>query len=82
MGTTRAHITLPPDVLADLDRFVEKRQRSRFITEAVRKELLIARQRAALRSAAGSWKAQDHPELKSGAAACGRNRRAGSASGQ
>jgi hypothetical protein len=69
MGAARIHITLPQEVFADLDRLVDKRQRSRFIAEAVRKELLLARQKEALRQAAGSWKDKDHPELKAGAAA-------------
>lgn len=54
-------------VRADLDRLVEKRHRSRFITEAVRKALLIARQKEAFRQAAGARKDKDHPELKSAA---------------
>ncbi len=69
MSTSRTHITLPDEVRADLDRLVEKRSRSRFIAEAVRKALLIARQKEALQQAAGSWKDKDHPELKTGAAA-------------
>ena len=66
MGTLRTHITLPEDVLTELDRLVDKRHRSRFIADAVRKEIVLARQREALRLAAGSWKDKDHPELKKG----------------
>ena len=69
MSTSRTHITLPNEVLSDLDRLVEKRNRSRFIADAVRNALLIARQKEALHAAAGSWKDKDHPELKAGAAA-------------
>jgi len=69
MSTSRTHITLPEEVRTDLDRLVEKLSRSRFIAEAVRKALLIARQKEALRLAAGAWKDKDHPELKAGAAA-------------
>ena len=69
MSTSRTHITLPEEIRADLDRLVPKRNRSRFIADAVRKELLIARQKEALRLAAGAWKDEDHPELKAGAAA-------------
>ena len=68
MSTSRTHITLPEEVRADLDRLVEKRSRSRFIADAVRQALLIARQKEALRQAAGAWKDKDHPELKAGAA--------------
>ena len=67
--TSRTHITLPEEVRADLDRLVEKRNRSRFITDAIRKALLIARQKEALQQAAGAWKDKDHPELKDGSVA-------------
>jgi hypothetical protein len=66
MSTTRAHIAFPQEVRADLDRFVDKRNRSKFVTDAVRKELLLVRQRDAVRRAAGSWKDRNHPELKNG----------------
>ena len=69
MSTSRTHITLPKEILDDLDRLVEKRQRSRFIAEAVRKELLIAKQKAALQPAVGAWKDKDHSQLKNGATA-------------
>ena len=48
MSTSRTHTTLPEGIRADLDRLVEKRNRSRFIAEAVRRALLIARQKEAL----------------------------------
>ena len=66
MSTFRTYITLPEEVRADLDRLVEKRSRSRFIAEAVRKALLIARQKEALEQAAGSWKDKDHPDPRHG----------------
>jgi len=66
MSTTRAHITFSEDVRADLDRLVDKRNRSKFVTDAVRKELLLVRQRDALRLATGSWKDRNHPELRNG----------------
>jgi hypothetical protein len=68
MSTSRAHITFPKEVHADLERLVDKRNRSKFVAEAVRKELLILRQRSALKAAVGVWKDEDHPELKQGAA--------------
>jgi len=66
MSTTRAHIAFPKEVRADLDRLVDKRNRSKFVTDAVRKELLLVRQRDAVRRAAGTWKDRHHPELKNG----------------
>src|SRR5260370_623560 len=64
MSTSRTHITLPDEVRADLDRLVEKRNRSRFIAEAVRKALLIARQKQAHRLSPGAWKDHDHADLE------------------
>jgi Arc/MetJ-type ribon-helix-helix transcriptional regulator len=69
MSTSRTHITLPEEVRQELDSLVEPRNRSRFITEAVKQALLIARQKQALRQAVGSWKDKDHPELKAGTSA-------------
>jgi Arc/MetJ-type ribon-helix-helix transcriptional regulator len=66
MNASRAHITFPKEIRADLDRLVGKRDRSKFVSEAVRKELLLVRQRDALRLASGTWKDKDHPELKAG----------------
>jgi hypothetical protein len=41
---------------------------SAFLTRAAEKELMCLRQVKALGAAAGSWKDEDHPELKQGAA--------------
>lgn len=65
----RAHVVLPVDLVADIDKLVGKRGRSAFLTEVARREVMIRRQREALRDAAGAWKDEDHPELKDGAAA-------------
>lgn len=67
--TRRAHVILPVDVVADIDKLVGKRGRSAFITEVVRDEIQRRQQRNALRAAKGAWKDEDHPELKDGAAA-------------
>jgi hypothetical protein len=69
MSTSRTHITLPEEIRQELDRLVDPRNRSRFITEAIKQALLLARQKQALYLAAGSWKDKDHPELKAGASA-------------
>jgi Arc/MetJ-type ribon-helix-helix transcriptional regulator len=65
----RAHVVLPVDLVADIDKLVGKRGRSAFLTEVARREVMIRRQREALRDAAGAWKDEDHPELKDGAEA-------------
>ena len=72
----RAHVILPTDVVADIDRLVGKRGRSAFLTEIARREIKIRHQREALRETAGAWKDQDHPELAQGAAAWVRQMRA------
>jgi hypothetical protein len=64
----RAHVVLPVDLVADIDKLVGKRGRSAFLTEVARREIMIRRQREALRNAAGAWKDEDHPELAHGAA--------------
>jgi hypothetical protein len=72
----RAHVVLPVDLVADIDKLVGKRGRSAFLTEVARREVMIRRQREALRDAAGAWKDEDHPELKDGAEAWVRKIRA------
>lgn len=64
----RAHVVLPVDLIADIDKLVGKRGRSAFLTEVGRREVMIRRQREALRDTAGAWKDEDHPELANGAA--------------
>jgi metal-responsive CopG/Arc/MetJ family transcriptional regulator len=65
----RAHVILPVDVIAGIDKLVGKRGRSAFLAEAARDEIQRRQQRNALRASEGAWKDQDHPELKDGAAA-------------
>ena len=68
-ATKRAHVILPLDVVADIDKLVGKRGRSAFLTELARREIKIRRQREVLLETAGAWKAEDHPELAQGAVA-------------
>jgi Arc/MetJ-type ribon-helix-helix transcriptional regulator len=72
----RAHVILPEDVIAGIDRLVGKRGRSAFLAEVAREEIQRRQQREALKAAAGSWKDKDHPELKGGSAAWVRKMRA------
>jgi hypothetical protein len=65
----RAHVILPVDVIADIDKLVGKRGRSAFLTEVAREEIQRRQQRDALRAARGAWRDEDHPELKDGAVA-------------
>jgi len=68
MNTKRTHIVIPQELVAEIDTVVGKRGRSAFLTQAAEKELMRLRQLKALGTAAGSWKDEDHPELKQGAA--------------
>ena len=78
MATYRTLVSMPPDVVAEIDRAVGTRNRSKFLTEVARRELKRQEQMNALAAAAGSWKDKDHPELAKGAAAyISRSRREG-----
>lgn len=72
----RAHVILPIDLVADIDKLVGKRGRSAFLTELAQREIKLRHQREVLRETAGAWKAEDHPELAEGAAAWVRQIRA------
>jgi hypothetical protein len=74
--TRRAHVILPIDVVADIDKLVGKRGRSAFLTELAQREIKLRHQREVLRETAGAWKSEDHPELAQGAAAWVRQIRA------
>jgi len=56
-------IRFPVELLSELDKFVGERQRSRFIIEATRKELIKVKQKEALRSAAGIFEDGCYPEF-------------------
>jgi hypothetical protein len=72
----RAHVILPVDLVADIDKLVGKRGRSAFLTELAQREIKLRHQREVLRETTGAWKAEDHPELAQGAAAWVRQIRA------
>jgi hypothetical protein len=58
-------IRFPIDLLMEIEKFVGERQRSKFVIDAARKELIRLKQRTALKMAAGVFKAEDYPELGS-----------------
>jgi hypothetical protein len=66
VSNKRTHIILPADLVAEIDRRVGKRSRSRFLAQLAAMELRRMRQLEALRDAVGCWKDEDHPELKDG----------------
>ena len=60
----RTHIVMPSELIEEVDRLVGKRKRSQFIADLTSRELVRQRQLAAIEKAAGSWREEDHPELK------------------
>ena len=69
MGQKRTHVVISEQLIAQIDRVVGRRGRSRFLSQAAERELERLRMLQALERAAGSWKDRHHPELRSGAAA-------------
>jgi hypothetical protein len=62
----QANFMIPDDLLSDLKQLVGLRQQSRFVAEAIRKELQREKMKNALQNSFGAWKDEDHPELKDG----------------
>lgn len=66
MAHKRAHVFLPEHLLSEIDNLVGQRGRSAFLAEVVGREVQRRKLLAALREAKGSWKSDDHPELRHG----------------
>jgi hypothetical protein len=64
MPGERTNVIFPHEVLKELRKLVPKRQRSRFIVESTKEHLSRLRFQRAAQEAAGAWKADDHPELR------------------
>jgi hypothetical protein len=56
MNNRRAHVVIPDQLVAEIDRLVVKRGRSQFLVQAATFEVKRQRQLAALRTATGAWK--------------------------
>ena len=69
MGSQRAHVVLPAELIAEIDSEVGPRGRSAFLAEVAKAELRKRKLLAILRSDVPIWKDEDHPELKDGSAA-------------
>ena len=67
MAQKRAHVFIPEDLLADIDKLVGKGKRSGLITEILRSEIRRRRLMQILSDDTPIWKDEDHPELKDGA---------------
>lgn len=68
MGATtkQANFLLPEDLLKELRESVPKREQSKVVAEALRKELKRLKLQKAIHTSFGAWKDKDHPELKAG----------------
>ena len=64
--TRQANFLLPEDLIDKLKKAVPKRQQSKVVAEALRKELKRIKLERALERSFGAWKDEDHPELKAG----------------
>lgn len=69
MSTKRAHVVLPEDLVAEIDKIVGARGRSAFLADLARREIKRQRLLELFKRQGPFWKEEDHPELKDGAAA-------------
>jgi hypothetical protein len=60
----KTHVMFPADVLQAIDKIVGGRKRSRFIVEAAKEKLEELKFQQALEVAAGCWRDENHPDLK------------------
>lgn len=58
----RAHLVLPEDLIAEVDRVAGKRKRSSFVEAAIREKLARRRMSIALEKCAGILDLASHPE--------------------
>ena len=65
-ATKQANFLLPEDLLDDLRNTVSRREQSKVVAEALRKELKRLKLKKAIEGSFGAWKANDHPELNRG----------------
>ena len=68
MGSQRAHILLPQELIEEIDLAVGPRGRSAFLVETARTELRRRKLLSFLRSPEPVWKEKNHPELTGGTA--------------
>ena len=69
MGSHRAHIVLPQELIEEIDSVVGPRGRSAFLVETARAELRRRRLLTFLRDDQPAWNESDHPELGAGSGA-------------
>ncbi len=66
VATRQANFLLPEDLVEELKRNVPKREQSKVMAEALRKELKRLKLQKAMETSFGAWKDKDHPELSQG----------------
>ena len=66
MGSQRAHIVLPKELIQEIDAVVGPRGRTAFLVETERAELRRRRLLTFLRDDRPAWSEKDHPELSVG----------------
>ena len=64
--TKQANFLLPEDLIDELKRTVPRREQSKVVSEALRKELKRLKLLKALQTSFGAWKEEDHSELEKG----------------
>jgi hypothetical protein len=62
----RLNLYLPKALVEDLRRFIPKRERTKFITDVLTRELRRERLKEALEISAGAWSDEAHPEMATG----------------
>lgn len=62
----QANFQIPEDLLNELRTTVGKSELSKFVSQALKRELQSLRQQTAIDETFGIWKNQEHPELTKG----------------
>jgi metal-responsive CopG/Arc/MetJ family transcriptional regulator len=60
-----ANLSLPEDLVAEVDALAGRRNRSAFVEDAIRDRLRRERFRRAIAETAGAWSLETHPEFSS-----------------
>lgn len=63
----KTQIVLPDPLMISLRKTIPRRQRSRFIAEAVERRLASLRLREAMKEASGAWSDASHRDLRTAA---------------
>ena len=66
IATKQANFLLPEDLIEELKRGVPKREQSKVVAEALRKELKRLNFMKAIETSFGAWEEKNHPELQNG----------------